>query len=364
MFLTIAAVGISCGGNEGGDGKGGQNGTLNDEADILTCEVNGGNSILLSAPVIENEAISLSPKAGTDVTAIALNFTLSDGATISPASGTILDFSKPQTYTVTSEDGKGTKTYTVTFYTISEEGISTTYGFDNISYKEGSNYKYTVFNELNKEGNVAMTWASGNAGFNIVNKNTDPTTYPTSQSEDGRTDKCLKLVTKSTGTLGATFGMPIAAGNIFLGTFDATSASSKPLQATKFGVLFKNKPVRLKGYYKYTPVDIAAGNPDAFSVYSVLFSTDGGVNNLDGTNVFTHKNVIAVAKYENDQNASAWTEFNIPFKYNGQTEFSQADLDAGKYKLALVFSSSAAGDEFKGGIGSTLLIDDVEIVCE
>ena len=353
MLLTIAAGTVSCGKNE----------TLNSEADILTCQVNGDSELVAE---ISNDAIKFTPKAGADVTGIALNFTLSDGATISPASGTIRNFTKPQTYTVTSEDGEWDKIYTVTFYTSSivEPGQSVFYNFENVSYEESSKFKYTVFNELAESGSLAMSWASGNEGFNIINKNTNPSTYPTYQSNEGRTGKCLKLVTKSTGSLGEIFRMPIAAGNLFLGTFDVSNATTKPLQATKFGIPFFNKPVRLKGYYKYTPVNIAANKPDALSIYSVLFSTEEGVSHLDGTNVFTHKNVIAIAKYESSENASAWTEFNVSFNYNGQTEFNQADLDAGKYKLALVFSSSADGANFKGGVGSTLLIDDVEIVCE
>lgn len=44
---------------------------------------------------------------------MAPEFVLTEGATIVPASGTMLDFSKPQTYTVTSQDGLWSKEYTV-----------------------------------------------------------------------------------------------------------------------------------------------------------------------------------------------------------------------------------------------------------
>ncbi len=46
-------------------------------------------------------------------------------------------------------------------------------------------------------------------------------------------------------------GMPIAAGNLFIGSFDMLNAITNPLSATRFGTPFYNKPLRLTGYYKY-----------------------------------------------------------------------------------------------------------------
>ena len=51
--------------------------------------------------------------SGTDLTKLAPTITVSDKATVSPASGVVQDFSKPIVYTVTSEDG-AIQAYTVT----------------------------------------------------------------------------------------------------------------------------------------------------------------------------------------------------------------------------------------------------------
>ena len=59
-----------------------------------------------------NSVIKLPVKEGSDVTALAPEFTLARGATISPASGTVRDFSKPVTYAVTGADGT-VRTWTV-----------------------------------------------------------------------------------------------------------------------------------------------------------------------------------------------------------------------------------------------------------
>lgn len=40
------------------------------------------------------------------------------------------------------------------------------------------------------------------------------------------------------------------------------------------------------------------------------------------------------------------------------------NLKNGKYKLAIVLSSSINGAYFIGAIGSTLWVDELEIVCE
>ncbi len=51
---------------------------------------------------------------GTDLTALSPTFTLSTGATCDKVSGSVVDFSKPQTYKVTSSDSLLTAVYTVT----------------------------------------------------------------------------------------------------------------------------------------------------------------------------------------------------------------------------------------------------------
>ncbi|MFI6035093.1 family 43 glycosylhydrolase [Streptomyces sp. NPDC051315] len=56
--------------------------------------------------------ITLPLAEGTDVTALAPQFTLAHGAAVSPASGSVQDFSRPVTYEVTGSDGRK-RTWTV-----------------------------------------------------------------------------------------------------------------------------------------------------------------------------------------------------------------------------------------------------------
>ncbi|RFC52712.1 MAG: Peptidoglycan/xylan/chitin deacetylase, PgdA/CDA1 family [Verrucomicrobia bacterium] len=69
-------------------------------ADILTFTVPGARAIAVS-----QHRIAVSVPKGTDVKALTPAFTLSPFATAEPASGASRDFTKPQTYKITAEDG-------------------------------------------------------------------------------------------------------------------------------------------------------------------------------------------------------------------------------------------------------------------
>ena len=82
----------------------------NTEADIIKCIL--PEDILKSEPKITNTDIMVlifPDKA--DITRLSPEFELTPGASINPPSGTERDFSDPQTYEVTSEDGQWKKVY-------------------------------------------------------------------------------------------------------------------------------------------------------------------------------------------------------------------------------------------------------------
>ena len=368
FFFLIAALAFSsCTKDE----------ALNSEADILSVIV--PQEILKADPVVENNRVTIRVKPDTDLENQAPVFTLSKGATISPENGTVLDFTRPHIYTVTSENGKNIKEYTVIFIIA---GLSPYYGFEHFRLNESG--KYYVFYEVNENGDNLMDWASGNAGFAITAGETPPDLYPTTYTEAGRTGRALKLTTRRTGELGIMFNKPIAAGNIFMGTFDVSAAIGSPLLAVKMGVPFELVPDTLKGYFKYQGGDVfvqvvenAQGElvieeyengeiPDHWDVYAIFYDNNGGTLMLDGTNRFTHENLMSVAHLdpvdaiETDQ----WTAFELPFVQKPGKTIDPQKLANGGYSISVVMSSSAGGDFFKGGVNSTLLIDDLEIVSK
>ena len=167
---------------------------------------------------------------------LAPQFTLTEGATISPESGTARDFSTPQTYIVTSEDKQWSKTYQVRCVV---SGVSTEYHFEQITM-EPTNGRYQIFYDILSNGD-SISWASGNAGFALTNINLGVYDYPTMQDEDGYKGKCVKLVTRSTGDFGSMLNMPMAAGNLFIGTFDVLSAIPDGRRASKMGRPFEDR---------------------------------------------------------------------------------------------------------------------------
>ena len=51
-----------------------------------------------------------------------------------------------------------------------------------------------------------MEWASGNAGYAMTGVPKTADDYPTFQFANGKTGKCLSLVTRSTGFFGSIMG--------------------------------------------------------------------------------------------------------------------------------------------------------------
>lgn len=365
FFLIVSLIFSSCTKDE----------DLNSEADII--EIIVPAEILKTNPTIENSRITIRVKANTNLIAQAPEFTLSAGATISPESGTTLNFTQPRLYTVTSEDEKYSKEYTIS-YIAAEVPLNSDFSH----YRLSDNGKYHVLYETDDNGDNIMDWTSGNAGFSITAGNTPASQYPTSYT-DFENGFAAKLTTLSTGVLGESYNKPIAAGNIFMGTFDASSVLSNPLRAVKMGIPFERTPEKLIVSMKYsqgeTFVQVVENEQgqmivekfanseklDQWDIYAIFYDNNGGTLMLDGTNKFTHENLISIAHIAPEEavETDVWTQHEIPFvPINGKTIDPQK-LAVGGYNISVIMSSSVGGDFFRGAINSTLLIDNLKIVC-
>ena len=344
---------------------------LNTEADIESCTLAG--DVLNRDPVIENEKVTLYLKKTADLSDLAPEFTLTPGATISPASGTKLNFSSPQYYEVTSEDGQWKKQYKVEATTT--YNIPTLFQFEKVRTTKTAKGEYQIFYETDNSGKETIVWASGNSGYALTGAGSGADTYPTYQSNIGYRNKCLALTTRKTGKYGADMNMPIAAGNLFLGTFEVLNALTNPLKATKFGIPTDAVPSRIQGYYKYkageTFYELDKSRPDKlkpvpdktdiFNIYAVFYESTEDMKTLDGTNALAedNPNILAVARITDAKETDEWTEFDLPFVFRPGKNVDPVKLDEGRYNLAIVFSSSIDGDRFSGAPGSTLCVDEV-----
>ena len=186
----------------------------------------------------------------------------------------------------------------------------------------------------------------------------------------------IEFVTRDTGPWGSAFGKPIAAGNLFLGKFNIVSALTQPLKATEFGIPFTQKPVKLSGYYQYSPsapftdkdFNTVENRTDSGSIYSVFYRNEVKAGDhmekilLYGDDVQTNPQIVALAKFDDLKPTDEWTYFELEYKYRQGVD--DEILNKLGYNLTVVFSSSRSGDTFEGAVGSTLYIDKVRIICD
>lgn len=331
---------------------------------------------LVKVPSSET-SITFSIRRNTDLTALAPEFKITEGARIEPASGSVHDFSQgPVTYTVTSEDGQWTRIYNVSFKERTRTVNDTVkFDFENFEVRKNESGKDLYYQWFETEdGKREDVWATGNPGFYLAYSTAyDPSIYPTTPLPEGFEGYGMKLETRSTGAFGAMTNKRIAAGNLFYGYFDTKYALTESLKATNFGLPFDKEPVKFTGYYQYKPgpeYQDKTGNyvnrKDQGSIYSVLYRNhddDGNPVMLYGDNVLTSPQIVAMARVTDvTETTGGWKEFSVDFNYFKPVDIDM--LDNFEYNLAIVFSSSYEGEKFEGAVGSTLLIDKVRIICK
>lgn len=194
---------------------------LNAEADIMACKIlnaKGSPETNIKGNIIINNAQVLAQaNPSIDLTKLALEVTLTEGANISPDPARVMDYSHPQKFTVTSEDGNWHKEYSVIIDTFD---LPLRYDFEHYELNETG--KYQVFFE-ETQGTALFKqyiWASGNSGFALTGVGRNPQEYPTVSIENGIDgSRAIKLETKSTGQFGETVKMPIAGRKLIPGQF-------------------------------------------------------------------------------------------------------------------------------------------------
>lgn len=365
---------------------------LNAECDIEQAYIHVDNKILLNLLFTnpsdtlvnvqsDQTKIEFTMRPFAALTKQAPIFRLTPGATISPESGSLQDFSKgPVTYVVTSENKQWSRTYQVSI----KKGQTTILNEKEFEFEDAYLSKGYYNWQENWNGDILGIWATGNSGFNISNPSAKPEEYPTVMIKDGYKGKGVKLTTKRTSKLADIVHKPIAAGNLFIGQFDATDAlNDDAMKATKFGrpFSFSAKPVKLEGWYKYQAGEKFTDKNmqeldrhDYGTIYAVLYENideKGNAVLLYGDNVQTSKQIVALALVgeTHDDNGKVaigntwkWHHFSVDFKY--KKAIDPIKLKNGGYSLTIVSSSSSDGANFLGAVGSTLWIDSFKLICE
>lgn len=359
-------------------------GTESGEAKILSFvfdkEVAAANAVVMGEPVIDETSKTIKFTVNSEATAEELaalvpTIEVSEKATVTPASGEVGDFSngKTVTYIVTAENGSTAE------YVASVSSQVTVYGFETwVAGVEGQEPDMTFYNP---DG-----WCSSNAGVQMLKGMELADHYAVEATNDAHSGEKAALIT-SVDTKGKDMyfakAPKVTTGSLFLGTFITDIFNT--LNSTKFGIPYSAKPVSLKGWYKYTPgPDFYVVNEqpydqhcheavldktktDEFMISVVLYETEeydtkNWSDCLTGAadtekNIYTSSRVAAIAQLTGGEQTE-WKEFNLTLdwkkEYNADT----------KYRMAIICSASKDGDKFWGAPGSTLIVDDFELVAE
>lgn len=285
-------------------------------------------------PVVEYKAQNASTwQTASDVTVSGTKFT----ATLTGLTG-----STTYNYRVTVEGAAGSEQ---SFTTAGEVALENG-GFESW-YQEGDIYV------PNASG--SSFWGTGNPGAASFIGNL---TTPTSDAVSGQ---AAKLESKNAL-------IKLGAGNIFTGDFALDGTNG----ILHFGQPFTTFPTALRLYYKYKSTTInrigdevgslenLRGRPDSCHIYVALsdksepyeIRTRPSVRKVFDKN---DANIIAYGEFISGNSTSSYQQITIPLEYRANR--------TPRY-IVIVCSASKYGDYFIGGEGSTLWLDEMELVYE
>jgi len=308
----------------------------------------------------DNLLVTVEIPAGVDLSIIDIEaLEVSSFAKANKEVGDIIDLTSGQTISITAEDGSEHLWTVKSFVASATPQLNN--GDFNLWYKTTTNYYEPGESASN------TIWGTGNPGTQILNK---LATIPEDMGED---NLAAKMITLDNGKLVGTFGTPISAGSVFTGVFNPDKIDpTNPQAAIEFGTSFAGRPAKLRFKYSYVPGEInkdKKGNvldyPDACDIYALLEIRQGGKIER-----------LATAWFRSSEVQSEITMLEIPVIYGAldntypdymrPIDHDYVSPDSASFVLpthiTFVGSSSYDGANFAGAIGSTLIIDDVEMV--
>lgn len=193
-------------------------------------------------------------------------------------------------------------------------------------------------------------WGSGNEGVTSIFAGGKPSN--TAPTDDAVSGKAARLESIKVSVVG------MAAGNLFTGKFDMNMG--KPLDSPSFSQPYTGRPTSLSFWYKYSPVGLNSsktpndikGQTDKCIAYIILGTWSGQIKSsaIKGRNT---EGAVAYGEFSTDATVSEYTKQTINIEY--------LDKTTRPTRIIIVVSSSLRGEEYIGGLGSTMYIDEFEL---
>lgn len=307
---------------------------------------------------IDNDQLTIDVTMPEDVIDLTLTpsvIVLSNFASVSPMAGEEQDFNNPVEYVVTAEDGSES------IYTVQVERGGSQAQLDNSSFEDWytESVGFSTVEQPGKDKNTTI-WGTANRGLalggspgNTSRQELNGTNYPRMES------------------VAAPALVRIAAATIFTGKFtDGFPSVTDPRSNITLGTPFTSRPLSVSFKYTYQPGasnEDSNGQPlpygDQCDIYFLLENrADGQVKRVgtawfrSGESVTTWSPQIVQIKYGPLEASDPWFEYAQP-----RDDEVWGDGSEPITHVTFLASSSFEGDFFKGAIGSTLELDDIEL---
>ena len=217
------------------------------------------------------------------------------------------------------------------------------------------------FNEWSDNNTPEGWWDSGNSGTGSALG-----LYSTTKDENGTEKNCVKMYSSYVEkTVVFVQVKKFVAGNIFIGKYTGTDMGSQAAKL-RFGNKYTSRPSKLTFDYKYKSEVVnrgtyneMSGKPDLCHVYIALTTKQYDIDTSKESTFIkfeSDENVIAYGEFFSDQTTDAFKSQTIKLKYK--------QLDKKPTYIVITATSSKYGDYFTGGEGSTLWLDNMNLVFD
>ena len=322
--------------------------------------------VLSASETLDDSKMSIEYKESASETWLKAETILSENKYKATVSG--LTSSTEYNYRLNYVDGA--KTYTSIEGTFTTEAAKVLPNGNMDSwYKSGKTWYPVSESDYNVSGSF---WDSSNPGTTtgagaLVNKNPTQGSSTTVHTAGGQSAE-LKSQYASAFGIGK-----FAAGSLYTGKFNSLVDTNGA--KIDFGQKFSSRPSGLKGWFHYTngkidyrgentPAGVAEkGSDDLCSIYIAIARQPHQLDNTKISTFFDFENdpnIIAYGSMPDSEAVStngSWKEFNVKLTYKDITPLDE-------YYLIIVCSSSKYGDYFTGSTGSTMYIDDMELIYD